>query len=121
MTEPLADLRRSFGEEIRLTISTTTNIKCSFLWKRIGQELKPNDPLCSGSNTETLHFKRFCKVYEGTYTCTVIDQDDMEHSESLSATLTFDGLYIVWMPTISYAYYNNHVVSAQLQKNSLYQ
>ena len=73
-----------------LTVFTTPDTKCTYLWKRTGKELKPNDSLCVGSNSETLHFKRFCKMYEGTYTCIVTDA---EYSESLSATLIFDGRY----------------------------
>ena len=62
---------------------------CNFQWKRIGRDLKLSDPLCVGAHSQTLHFKRFCKAYEGTYICTVTDLT--KQSESLSAKLTLDG------------------------------
>ena len=78
--------------EFKLTVSTTRAIyMCNFQWKRIGHDLKLSDPLCFGVHSPTLHFKCFCKAYEGAYICTVTDPTMQLQSESLSAKLMLDG------------------------------
>ena len=90
MNGPLSDLRRSFEQKISLTVPTS-GTKCIYLWKRIDHEFKADDPLCRGLHSDTLHFEKFCKFYEGKYKCIVTDANNDQHSETLSATLTYDG------------------------------
>ena len=76
--------------EFKLIVSTTRAM-CNFQWKKIGCDLKLSDPLCVGVHSPTLHFKCFCKIYEGAYICTVTDPTKQLQSESLSAKLMLDG------------------------------
>ena len=80
----------SFGENIKLKVSTNPSVDCSYQWKRIGKSLEA-DSWCSGFETDTLNIKHFCKEYEGIYTCTVTDANNGDYSESLSVKLTFTG------------------------------